>query len=197
MRLAKLLLSIIILTLVAIVWYQLSYSDKWERLKYPLEFKAEIASASQKYSIDPYLIAAIIYVESKFNPISESRAGAVGLMQIMPNTGIWISKKRGTEFYPADLKDPGVNIDMGTWYFNYLKHRYGSEKLALAAYNSGYKNVDRWMEESQSSNVDDIIESIPYKETRDFIMRVEKVREIYAKLYPSGFKNLHENLSIR
>lgn len=187
MRLFKFALFIIVATIMALSWYQWSYVEKWERLIYPLEYRQEIATAAEKHSIDPYLICAIIYVESKFNPFSESQVGAVGLMQIMPDTGNWIAKKQGRNFETKSLYDPQTNIEMGCWYFNYLRSKYGNEKLALAAYNSGDKNVDRWLRTSNYGTVDKMVLNIPYEETRNFIQRVEEARQKYGELYAGEF----------
>ncbi|MBE0448392.1 MAG: lytic transglycosylase domain-containing protein [Actinobacteria bacterium] len=188
MRLPKLAIIIILLPLAVILWYQWSYPDKWGHILYPIEYKGLIIGASKKYSVDPYLISAIIYEESKFNPSSRSKVGAIGLMQIMPDTGRWIAEKQGRRFTVDDLYHPEANIDMGCWYFNFLRAKYKDEKLALAAYNSGDKNVDRWLKAGEHSTVDEMIASIPYKETRTFVQRVLKTKKLYEKHYPGAFK---------
>ena len=187
MKAIKFAVTILILLTVAFLWYRWSSPDKWEHILYPLEYQDLISEASAKYSIDPYLVCGIIYVESKFDPFSESKVGAIGLMQVMPNTGTWIAKKQGRKFDPDNLTSPEINIDMGCWYFNYLRSKYGDEKLALAAYNSGYKNVDRWLKQAGSGTVEDLVAKIPFKETRMFIRRVEAARDMYEKVYPNEF----------
>ena len=188
MRLSKIAIIVVILPFFVIMWYQWSFTDKFDQVFYPLEYKEEISQASKKYSMDPYLIAAMIYEESKFNPSSESPAGAVGLMQIMPDTGRWVADKQKRGFKVDDLLDHRVNIDMGCWYFDYLRDKYGDERLALAAYNSGHKNVDRWLDDGLHKNVDDMIETIPFKETRQYVQKVVKTRDEYAKIYSGEFK---------
>lgn len=187
MKAIKIAVTILIILTVAFLWFRWTYSDKWERILYPLEYKDLIGKASARYSIDPYLICGIIYVESKFDPFSESKVGATGLMQVMPGTGTWIAKKQGRAFDPNTLTNPEINIGMGCWYFNYLRSRYGDEKLALAAYNSGYKNVDRWLKEAGSGTVEDLVQKIPFQETREFIQRVQSARDMYKKIYPNEF----------
>ncbi len=187
MKAIKFAVTILILLTVAFLWYRWSNPDKWEHILYPLEYQDLISEASTKYSIDPYLVCGIIYVESKFNSFSESKVGAIGLMQVMPGTGTWVAKKQGKTFNPDNLTSPQLNIDMGCWYFNYLRSKYGDEKLALAAYNSGYKNVDRWLKQAGSGTVEDLVTKIPFKETRMFIQRVEAARDMYKKVYPNEF----------
>lgn len=188
MRLTKLAVIIVLLPFIVILWYQWSYPNKFDHVLYPLEYRELITGASQRYSIDPYLVSAIIYEESKFNPSSVSEAGAIGLMQIMPNTGVWIAKKQGRQFTVNDLYNPEANIDMGCWYFNLLRAKYKDEKLALAAYNSGDKNVDRWLESGDHSTVDEMVAKIPYGETRMYVQKVLKTKEKYEKNYPSEFR---------
>lgn len=187
MKILRTLGFVIVIFTLAVLWYQKTYPQKLEHMFYPLEYKESIAQASKDYSIDPHLICAIIYVESKFNPRSESNAGAVGLMQVMPQTGQWIAKKQGRPFSVSDLNDPATNIDMGTWYFRYLKSKYGNDKLALAAYNSGFRNVDRWLKNNSSSTVDEMVTRIPFEETRAFVVRVKSAEKMYKKLYPDEF----------
>lgn len=152
-----------------------------ERLFYPLEYTDIILAAQSQYRLDSFLIAAVIYEESKFDPTSRSAAGAVGLMQVMPATGRWVAERRGRIFREADLLEPDVNIDIGSWYIRYLQDKYGNENLALAAYNGGTENVDRWM--SQGGAPETTIRNIPFRETREFIARVNKTREKYRELY--------------
>ncbi|MBS3908804.1 MAG: lytic transglycosylase domain-containing protein [Actinobacteria bacterium] len=188
MRLSKIAIIVVILPFFVIMWYQWSFTDRFDQVFYPLEYKEEIGQASEKYSIDPYLIAAMIYEESKFNPSSESRAGAVGLMQIMPDTGRWVAGKQKRNFHVGDLLDYRVNIDMGCWYFDYLRDRYDDERLALAAYNSGHKNVDHWLNKGLHNNVDDLIKTIPFKETREYVEKVMNTRQRYADIYAGEFR---------
>ena len=187
MRIIKTISILIVLAILIGLLFQVSYPSKIEHIIYPLEYRKSIKAASVKYSIDPYLICAIIYVESKFNPSSESSKGAVGLMQVMPDTGKWIAKTTGQQFDVNDLDDPEKNIDMGCWYFNYLRSKYQDERLVLAAYNSGYKNVDTWLRTANHDTVDDLITRIPYSETRLFVQRVQKARSMYKKIYPKEF----------
>jgi soluble lytic murein transglycosylase len=187
MKTAKIVILLIIVGAVIANIIQEHQPELFEKVSYPLEYKEEIAAASEKYGLDPYLVCGIVYVESKFDPSSESEAGAVGLMQIMPDTGQWIAVKRSKSFSPGDLAISSMNIDMGCWYYRFLLSKYKNQKLALAAYNSGFKNVDRWLKESKGQSVEKMVRQIPFKETREFVTRVEDSRDKYRSLYAGEF----------
>lgn len=157
------------------------------RFAYPLKHGSLIAENSRRYNIDPYLVTAIIYVESGFEEESLSGAGAVGLMQIMPETAMWVSKKTGKPVEIGSLKQPDDNIALGTWYYSWLYKKYESEVLALAAYNGGEKNIDRWRSEAGNMPDKEFIRVIPFKETKDYVIKVQKVKERYKLLYPNTF----------
>jgi soluble lytic murein transglycosylase len=120
----------------------------------------------------------VIEAESKFNSNAESSAGAVGLMQLTPTTAKGIAQYTGgSRFRVSDLTNPDINIRYGAWYLGHLLvHYHGGERLALAAYNAGQENVDRW----QSEHV-----GIQFKETRDYVAKVERLQKIYRRAYAS------------
>jgi soluble lytic murein transglycosylase len=120
----------------------------------------------------------VIESESKFNSNAESSAGAVGLMQLTPTTAKGIAQYTGgSRFRVSDLTNPDINIRYGAWYLGHLLvHYHGGERLALAAYNAGQENVDRW----QSEHV-----GIQFKETRDYVAKVERLQKIYRRAYAS------------
>ncbi|MBI4733386.1 MAG: lytic transglycosylase domain-containing protein [Rubrobacteridae bacterium] len=188
MKILKVIGLSLLIAIIAMFVTQNGRSDYWGKLNYPLEYKEEIAAVSKKYGLDPYLVCAIIYAESKFDPASESSAGAIGLMQIMPETGYWAASKKGEKFSEKDLANPSVNIDIGSWYYKYLTEKYKNDKLALAAYNSGFKNVDKWIAQSKGSSVDVLVENIPFQETRDFVSRVIEAKQKYKIIYGDEFK---------
>jgi len=152
---------------------------------FPLEHKERIIGESQKYDIDPYLVMAVIRTESNFNELAESHAGAVGLMQIMEGTGAVIAENLGKDNYSKDLlKNADINIEFGTWYINWLLDKYDNDlKNALAAYNAGFNNVDKWLEDKNYSADGKTLNSMPYKETENFVNRVMLYRSIYNILY--------------
>src|SRR5581483_1443718 len=111
------------------------------------------------------LLAAVIETESKFNPDARSAAGASGLMQLTPSTAKGIAQYTGgSRFRVSDLTDPDINMRYGAWYLGHLLAKYRNERLALAAYNAGQDNVDRWQREHVG---------IQFGETRDYVAKVE------------------------
>jgi peptidoglycan lytic transglycosylase len=119
----------------------------------------------------------VIEAESKFNPDAHSAAGAVGLMQLTPATAKGIAQYTGgSRFRLSDLTNPDINIRYGAWYLGHLVAKYGNERLALAAYNAGQDNVDRW----QAAH-----EGIQFNETRDYVDKVERLKKIYRRAYAS------------
>jgi soluble lytic murein transglycosylase len=189
-RLIKIIIAAgVLLLLAALLGFLLIkvYTPDWYlRWRYPLKYTEQINASAKKNGLDPALVAAVIHQESNFNPDSESEAGAVGLMQLMPDTAIWIAGKTGgDDFSLVDLTDADVNIAYGCWYLSYLVDRYdGSETLALAAYNGGAENVDGWMSQADSDGREfSSTSDIPFEETRLFIADVTSGREVYQKAY--------------
>lgn len=159
-----------------------------QKIYYPLNYVRYIEKYSNKYNVDPYLISAVIYEESRFRPAAYSKRGAIGLMQIIPSTASWISKYVYREkIKTSSLYQPEKNIELGVWYLNYLEKKYGRDDLVLAAYNSGYKNVDKWLNKAliDGKSIDEI--EITFTETRQFIDRVKQTRAIYENLYQGVF----------
>ncbi len=119
----------------------------------------------------------MIEAESKFNPTARSDAGAIGLMQLTPGTAKGIAQYTGgSRFRLSDLTNPDINIRYGAWYLGHLLEKYKNEQLALAAYNAGQDNVDRWQRAH---------EGIQFSETRDYIDKVERLQKIYRRAYAS------------
>jgi soluble lytic murein transglycosylase len=156
------------------------------RLTLPLDHADIIRQQARQKNLDPALIAAVIYAETKFNPRTSS-AGAEGLMQILPATAMFLAHKSGaTTFTTADLATPQVNIAYGSYYLRYLLDAYhGNETLALAAYNGGEANVDRWRAAAQAAGQPFSLVSIPFPETRDYVAKVEHAAAEYRLDYAS------------
>lgn len=152
----------------------------------PLEYSSIIRQQASEKHLDPALIAAVIYAETKFNPRS-SAAGAEGLMQILPQTAEFLAHRSGaTTFTTADLATPQVNIAYGSYYLRYLLDEYGGNlALALAAYNGGEANVNRWLAGAQASHESFTISSIPFTETRAYVERVLQAQRDYRSTYPT------------
>jgi soluble lytic murein transglycosylase len=151
----------------------------------PLRHDDIIRQQARDKKLDPALIAAVIYQESRFRP-RPSAAGAQGLMQLLPSTADYIAAKSGgTAFKHGDLATPQINIAYGSWYLAYLLRRYDRDVLtALAAYNAGEGQVDRWLRESgkQGGQIERADE-IPFKETREYVEGVVSARAAYRKKY--------------
>jgi soluble lytic murein transglycosylase len=134
--------------------------------------------------LDPALIAAVIYAETKFDPRT-SPAGAQGLMQIMPQTAEFLARRSGgTTFTVADLGTPQVNIAYGSYYLRYLLDEYhGNKTLALAAYNGGESNVDQWEAAARAQGHALTVDEIPFPETRAYVARVLSAEGQYRSRY--------------
>jgi soluble lytic murein transglycosylase len=147
----------------------------WQRLRYPLRYEQIVRGHAANYDLDPALLAAVIYQESKFEADARSRSGAIGLMQLLPATAQGIAVRTGgTRFRVDDLYDPELNVRYGAWYLRHLLDKYGDERLALAAYNAGQENVDRWLREGGV---------IRFAETRHYVDRVEGLKQVYRHAY--------------
>jgi soluble lytic murein transglycosylase len=154
-------------------------------LSLPLQYQDIIRQQAADKHLDPALIAGVIYAESKFDPRT-SRAGAQGLMQLLPQTATYLAKRSGgTGFSAGDLTAPEVNIAYGSYYLRFLIDHYsGQVTPALAAYNGGISNVDRWLQASGSDAHAFTISDIPYPETRAYVERVLRAQRDYRRTYP-------------
>jgi soluble lytic murein transglycosylase len=159
--------------------------DAVQEIALPLRHEDIIRQQAAEKDLDPALIAAVIYAESRFRDGQRSHAGAEGLMQITPATAHDIARKSGgTEFVTGDLATPQVNISYGAWYLRYLMGRYaGNRTFALAAYNAGEGNVDRWIDRARRRNAELTVAAIPFSETRTYVQRVLEAREQYRTSY--------------
>jgi soluble lytic murein transglycosylase len=156
--------------------YVYETEPRWyERMRYPLRYEEIVVGHAENYGLEPQLVAAVIYQESKFDADAESSSGAVGLMQLLPSTGQGIADRTGGNAWkPDDLLNPELNVRYGSWYLRHLLDKYGSEALALAAYNAGQTNVDRWQAEGGE---------IQFPETRHYVQRVQELKQTYARAY--------------
>jgi peptidoglycan lytic transglycosylase len=150
----------------------------------PLAYQDVIREQAAQKHLDPALIAAVIYAETKFDPRA-SAAGAEGLMQIMPQTAHYLAHRSGaTSFTTADLATPEVNIAYGSYYLRYLLDHYGGDTtLAVAAYNGGVANVDRWVADARAHGQALAVSQIPFPETRDYVRKVLGAQQDYRKRY--------------
>lgn len=154
------------------------------RLGLPLTNADVIRKQAAEKRLDPALVAAVIYAESKFAPRTSS-AGAEGLMQILPETAYYIAHlSGGTQFTASDLSTPSINVAYGSYYLRYLLDHYeGDEMLAVAAYNAGLANVDRWVAQAHARGASLTVAAIPFPETHAYVERVLSAQQEYRASY--------------
>lgn len=181
----RLVLLLVIGSLGVLAFVALRGPLWFQRLYYPLAFEEEIAASAERHRVSPFLVAAVMNEESGFDPEIVSRAGAVGLMQVMPTTAEDM-RARGivSEAIVAGrpLSDPAANIEYGAAYLRYLVERYHEIETALAAYNAGMRYADEWAAQGGS-----IRDAITFPETRHFVVRVVRAKERYEEIYPDAF----------
>ena len=148
----------------------IAFEPSWYlRMRYPLEYEQIVRGHARNYELDPALLAAVIYEESRFHADARSNEGAVGLMQLLPETAKGIAERTGgNRFEVSDLLDPEINVRYGAWYLRHLIGKYGDVRTALAAYNGGQGNIDR---------------GVRFPETREYVENVLDTRDVYARAY--------------
>ncbi|MBQ3692261.1 MAG: lytic transglycosylase domain-containing protein [Clostridia bacterium] len=162
---------------------------------YPIKYESYVEKAAKEYNVDICLVYGVIRNESNFDPDIVSNAGAIGLMQIMPDTFTWLQNYR-ENFEPKKildsnkLYDPKTNIDYGTYYLRYLLDKYdGDRSLVICAYNAGYGNVDSWIAEGTIPNGNVSPEDVPFPETSNYLAKVTESAEMYRELYFSKLES--------
>jgi soluble lytic murein transglycosylase len=175
-RRSSIVAIILVAVLGGIALYIVKSEPAWYlRARYPLRYDSIVRGHAHNYRIDPALLAAVIYSESKFDANARSPAGAVGLMQLLPETAEGIATRTGgSRFVVSDLDDPEINVRYGAWYLRHLLDKYGDEPTALAAYHAGQANVDRWRARGLG---------IQFAQTRYYVDKVERVKRVYRKAY--------------
>jgi soluble lytic murein transglycosylase len=183
-RSVAILVALVLGVAVAVVVMVPGVQHRIQELVLPLQHEDIIRQQAREKNLDPALIAAVIYQESKFEDRTSS-AGAKGLMQILPGTAQFIARKSGgTAFQLRDLATPQINIAYGSWYLRYLIDRYGgNETLAVAAYNAGEHNVDTWVSRAGGDSNFDPSADIPFPETRNYVASVMDHRKQYREKY--------------
>jgi soluble lytic murein transglycosylase len=157
------------------VWTVRTEPEWYQQLRYPLRYEAIVRTHAQNYDLQPTLLAAVIYTESKFDADARSGAGAIGLMQLLPETAEGIALRTdGHKFAVSDLYDPELNVRYGSWYLRNLLNRYDDVATALAAYHAGPGNVDEWRHQGVG---------IQFPETRDYVDKVLEAQRVYADAY--------------
>lgn len=160
--------------------------DRAEEHFYPIEYEKYVRKYSKEYNVPEYVIYAVIKVESDFDPHARSEAGAMGLMQMMPNTFLWLTgAEHLNEGLTADsLYVPSVSIRYGTYYLFYLYRKFDYNwDTALAAYNGGEGKVSRWLDDPEYSDGEGNLTYIPVAETRSYVRKVNSAIDHYKNLY--------------
>lgn len=185
MKIKKRFLLLISIVLIVLLFIR---SDWMSRLLYPISYEYEMQQQAEKYNIEPQLIAAIIKVESDFKTGRSSVKGASGLMQIMPRTAEWIVEQGEFNDISDDhlLNSIDSNIELGVWYVHYLLKKFNYEIIAaIAAYNAGPGNVDRWLTEGTWDGTLKHADQIPFGETRQYVQKVIYYYNKYKEIYPN------------
>jgi soluble lytic murein transglycosylase len=175
MRIFAPLIVLLVLAAGAFVYVEQTTPDWYARMRYPLRYEHIVTGHARNYDLDAALLAAVIYRESKFESDAKSGSGAIGLMQLLPDTAKGIALHTGgARFRVEDLYDPEINVRYGSFYLRRLLRKYDDTRLALAAYNAGQANVDGWISRDAG---------IEFPETREYVDEVLDLQKIYARAY--------------
>lgn len=155
-----------------------------QRVSYPLAYQDQIERMARKYDLEPSLVFGVVHTESRMNPQAVSPVGAVGLMQIMPDTGQWIAQKLNWEdFEEQQLKLPEKNLELGCWYLRYLLDRFDEDiNAVLAGYNAGPNRVAQWLQ-NDDYTTNGKLTTIPNDDAKQYVERVLHAKEKYQSLY--------------
>ena len=174
--------------IIVSVFVLLFFNRYFMKQIYPLKYENIVKIYSKEYNLRESLIFAVIKVESNFRKDAVSKAGAIGLMQIMKETFNWLKQKENIEnkdivINYKNLFDIRTNIKFGAYFLDYLICKYKDEKVALYAYNAGTGNVDKWLKDKSYSKDGKSLFRVPFKETEEYIKKVVKTEKMYKKLY--------------
>ncbi|GAF06343.1 lytic transglycosylase domain-containing protein [Paenibacillus pini] len=182
----KRVLLVLFITFVVLLFF----TTNWMTLFYPIHYKEHIKEQSEIYEVDPFLVASIIRVESNYKTGRESRKGALGIMQLMPETAKWaMEMAKLSEVTMENIKhEPKANIQIGTWYINSLSKQFKGNRFAvIAAYNAGPGNVENWLKKGTWDGREETIKNIPFGETRHYVQRVIHYYDQYMSIYGGQF----------
>lgn len=182
------LICLIILLCLSFAVYRVSEIRAYEKdlRNYPIAYTELIQRYAKEFELDPYLVTAIMRCESSNDPLAVSHKGAIGLMQIMPDTGVWIAHKLDLDdsYREEQLYEPETNVRFACWYLQFLTNRlHGDRTCMIAAYNAGHRSVENWLEDpAYSSN--GTLHTIPFPETERYYGKVTTAYDKYKTLYP-------------
>lgn len=162
------------------------YDHIWQRIDlktYPKDFAEYVEAYSKEYGIPEYVVYSTIKVESNFQTAALSKKGAVGLMQITPDTFEWLQLLKGEKLEDGMLYDPNTNIKYGAYLLSYLFNEFGDWETAHAAYNAGLSRVRGWLADERYGGEDGKLKEIPFEETREYVKKISDAESAYKKLY--------------
>ncbi|MGO4547140.1 lytic transglycosylase domain-containing protein [Paenibacillus sp. 2TAB23] len=183
--LKKRVLLVLLLGLLTIMFLK---SDWLATVMYPVKYKDDIRASASNYKVEPHLVAAIIRSETNYQTGKDSKKGALGLMQIMPDTAEWVVQKAGFQDVTEDTlrHRADVSIEVGSWYLKSLNQQFDENMVAtVAAYNAGPGNVRKWLDTGVWDGSMEKVKEIPFGETRHYVQRVIYYYNKYKDLYPS------------
>lgn len=170
---------------MAATWFFRDSEEEYYHAQYPRDFSEYVEQYAAEYDLAPSLVYAVIHTESHFDPEAVSSAGAVGLMQMTPDTFDWaqwrekVSEPAGEEM----LTDPETNIKFGCATLHHLGKLFATEETVLAAYNAGMGNVSKWLDDPTYSDDGETLHTIPFPETEQYVKKVAAAKEMYQTLY--------------
>ena len=179
---AKKLLIVLMIIIFIIILVVICVNKLMIKILYKKEYSESVSKYAQMYNIDENLIYSIIKVESNFDANAVSSQNAQGLMQLMYATAEEVARKNNIELTEENILEPDINIKLGTIYLSTLLEKYECIEVALAAYNAGSGNVDKWIENGIIKEDGSDIENIPFKETNNYVRKIIRDYEIYKKI---------------
>lgn len=171
---------LVVAALVATLWERVD--DAFLRKTHPQKYSESVEKYAAEYDVPESVVYAVIKTESGFTPDAVSLKGAIGLMQITPDTFDWLCSKTGGEANALLLYEPDTNIRYGTYFLSLLHNEYKAWDTVYAAYNAGRGRVNSWLA-SEEYNNNGRLKNIPYEETASYVKKVEKAQSVYARLY--------------
>lgn len=174
-------ISMILALIILLIIVVMSINTLTIKILYKKEYSEYVSKYSQEYNVDENLIYALIKAESNFQADAVSNKNALGLMQLMPSTAEEVANKNKIELTGENILEPDVNINIGTKYISTLLEKYECVEVALAAYNAGIGNVDKWIESGIIKSDGSDIENIPFKETNTYVRKIMRDYKIYEK----------------
>ncbi len=175
-------------------------AHRYWKMAYPRAFPEQVIPLAEKHNVNPYMIWALMLVESSFNPDSISVADALGLLQVIPRTGLKIADLFGSEdFGPFDLLEADHSIEQGIFYFSRLVEKFhGQELMAFAGYNGGPHRVSGWLDmRGRNIPLDEFVEEIPFDQSRGYAKKVLRFLHVYLRLYEDYDEGLYVGQNVR